>query len=238
MLVTSKRQLIKNLDRVEGYLSNGSDELYNAMAQYIARGRVFVSYIVNGEYHFAPSRFVGYIDNTLVKHQNNQEKDGKKTTPAITHILGSRAYDSRLDNAYLNYCEWLGVTPSKNKRSFWALDSELIGELTSEPFHEGGYKMRTHLVRERNNKVVKEAKRLFKMLHGGKLFCEVCGFDFSAKYGKIGDDFIEAHHKVELSSIEGEHEVKPSDFSMVCSNCHSMLHRERITVVQLKRRLK
>ena len=238
MLITSKRQLIKNLDRVEYYLSNGSNELYDAMARYIARGRVFVSYKVNGEYHFAPSRFVGYKDNTLLKHQNNQEKDGKKTTPAITHILDSRIYDSRLDKAYLNYCEWLGVTPSKNKRSFWVLDNELIGELTSEPFHEGGRRMITHLVRERNNKVVKETKRIFKLSHGGRLYCEVCGFDFSAKYGKIGDDFIEAHHKVELSSIEGEHEVKPSDFIMVCSNCHSMLHREGITVAQLKRRIK
>ena len=238
MLVTSKRQLIKNLDRVEDYLSNGSDELYNAMTQYIARGRVFISYKVNGEYHFAPSRFVGYKDNTLIKHQNNQEKDGKKTTPAISQLLGSKTFDSRLDQAYLNYCKCLGVTPSKNKRSFWTLETELIGDLTSEPFHEGGRKMITHLVRERNTKVVKEAKRTFKLSHDGRLYCEVCGFDFSAKYGKIGDDFIEAHHKVELSSIEGEHEVKPSDFSMVCSNCHSMLHRERITVVQLKRRLK
>lgn len=238
MLITSKKQLIKNLDRIEGYLSNGSDELYDAMAQYIARGRVFVSYKVNGEYHFAPSRFVGYKDNTLVKHQNNQEKDGKKTTPAISHILGSRVYDSRLEKAYLNYCEWLGVKPSDNKRSFWSLENELLGELTSEPFHEGGYKLRTHLVRERNNKVVKEAKHLFKLSHEGRLFCEVCGFDFSAKYGRIGDGFIEAHHKVELSSIEGEHEVSPSDFSMVCSNCHSMLHREGITIAQLKRRLK
>lgn len=238
MLITSRNQLIKNLDRIEGYLSNGSDELYDAMAQYIARGRVFVSYIVNGEYHFAPSRFVGYKDNTLVKHQNNPEKDGRVTTPAIIKILGARVYDSSLEKEYLKYCMWLGVNPSNNKRTFWSLDKELLGELTSEPFQEGGYKMRTHLVRERNIKVVKEAKRLFKISHGGKLFCEVCGFNFSSRYGKIGEGFIEAHHKVGLSRIEGEHEVKPSDFAMVCSNCHSMLHREEITISQLQKRLK
>lgn len=238
MLITSRIQLVKNLERVESYLSNGSDELYDTMAQYIARGRVFVTYKINGVYHFAPSRFVGYKDNTLVKHHNNKEKDGKETTPAITQILGSRTYDSKLDKAYLKYCEWLGVRPSNNKRTFWSLDNELLGDFSSEPFQEGGYKMRTHLVRERNNKVVKEAKRLFKMSHDGRLFCEVCGFDFVSKYGKIGEGFIEAHHKVELSKIEGEHEVRPSDFAMVCSNCHSMLHREEITIAQLKRRLK
>ena len=238
MLITSKRQLIKNLDRVEYYLSNGSNELYDAMARYIARGRVFVSYKVNGEYHFAPSRFVGYKDNTLLKHQNNQEKDGKKTTPAITHILDSRIYDSRLDKAYLNYCEWLGVKAVNHKRTYWLLEQDILNELTSEPFQEGGYKMRTHLFRERNSKVVKEAKRLFKLSHNGRLYCEVCGFDFSERYGKMGEGFIEAHHKVEFSKTVGEHEIKPSDFAMVCSNCHSMLHRGEISISKLKNRLK
>ena len=83
MVIDTKSQLISNLDRVECYLSSVNEELYNAMAQYIARGRVFVTYIVDGKYHFAPSRFVGYKDNTLVKHQNNEEKDGRITTPAI-----------------------------------------------------------------------------------------------------------------------------------------------------------
>ena len=208
------------------------------MAQYIARGRVFVTYIVDGKYHFAPSRFVGYKDNTLVKHQKNEEKDGRITTPAITKILGPRAFDSRLEDAYLMYCEWLDVKSAKHKRTYWLLNQDILDELTSEPFQEGDYKMRVHLVRERNGKVVKEAKRLFKLSHEGRLYCEVCGFDFSEKYGRIGEGFIEAHHKVELFKTNGKHEIKPTDFVMVCSNCHSMLHRDNISVSKLKNRLK
>ena len=238
MVMYTKTQLIKNLYRVEGYLSSTSDELYDAMAQYIARGRVFVSYIVDGSYHFAPSRFVGYKDNTLVRHQNNEEKDGRITTPAISKILGPRKFDSELEDEYLKYCDWLGVTAANQKRTYWLLDQDILGELTSEPFIEGGYIMRSHLVRERNRKVVKEAKRLFRLAHDGKLFCEVCGFDFSEKYGRIGDGFIEAHHIVELSKTNGEYEIKPSDFTMVCSNCHSMLHRGEITVSKLRDQLK
>ena len=98
--------------------------------------------------------------------------------------------------------------------------------------------MRTHLVRERNTKVVKEAKRLFKETHNGRLFCEVCGFDFCEKYGEIGDGFIEAHHKLEFSKVQGEHEVKTTDFAMVCSNCHSILHRGEISISKLRNRLK
>lgn len=238
MVIETKSQLIKNLDRVEGYLSSTTEELYKTMALYIARGRVFVTYVVDGKYHFAPSRFVGYKDNTLVKHQHNLEKDGRVTTPAITKLLGARIFDSKLENEYILYCELLGVAAANHKRTFWLLEQDILGELTSEPFQEGGYRLKTHLVRERNSIVVKEAKRLFKLNHGDRLFCEICGFDFSEKYGKIGDGFIEAHHKVELSKIEGEHEVKPSDFAMVCSNCHSMLHREDISISKLKQILK
>ena len=238
MVIDTKSQLIRNLDRVEGYLSCANEELYNTMAQYIARGRVFVTYIVDGKYHFAPSRFVGYKDNTLVKHQNNEEKDGRITTPAITKILGHRAFDPRLEEAYLIYCEWLGVKAVNHKRTYWFLEQDILNELTSEPFQEGGYKMRTHLFRERNSKVVKEAKRLFKLSHNGRLYCEVCGFDFSERYGKMGEGFIEAHHKVEFSKTLGEHKIRPSDFAMVCSNCHSMLQRGEISISKLKNRLK
>lgn len=239
MLITTKSQLIKNLDRVESYLSSSSDELFEAMAHYIARGRVFVSYMVDGKMHFAPSRFVGYQNNTLIKHQSNKEKDGKKTTPAISKIIGSRnLFNEELEGAYLTYCEWLGVTPSNNNRTYGLLEDYILNELTTEPFVEGAWQMRTHLVRERNSKVVQEAKRLFKSKHGGKLFCEVCGFDFSAKYGKLGEGFIEAHHKIEFSKTEGIHEIKPSDFAMVCSNCHSMLHRGEIPIAKLKSKIK
>ena len=238
MLISSKSQLIRNLDRVESYLSSDSDELYDVMAQYIARGKVFVAYIVDNKYHFAPSRFVGYKDNTLIKHKKNDEKDGTETTNEISKILGSNHFDSELEKAFLNYCEWLGVIPKNNQRTYWKLDMEIVEELTSEQFHEGGIKMRNHLVRERNRKVVKEAKRLFKAAHAGKLFCEICGFDFREKYGKIGDDFIEAHHRVVFSKSVGEHEIRPSDFVMVCSNCHSMLHRGDISISSLKKRIK
>ena len=237
--ITSKKQLIQNLNKVEEYLTGGSDESYSAMSKYIARGRVFVTYIVDGKYHFAPSRFVGYKNNTLTKHENNNEKDGTITSPAISKILGSKnQFYSELEDAYLTYCEWLGATPTNHKRTFWLLNQDILDELTSEPFQEGGYKMRVHRIRERNRKVVDLAKDSFKKAHGGKLFCEICGFDFGETYGKLGEDFIEAHHKVELSASEGEHEIKPSDLMIVCSNCHSILHARNVSIEELKKVLK
>jgi putative restriction endonuclease len=94
-------------------------------------------------------------------------------------------------------------------------------------FPEGKKKLRKHILRERNPQLVLEAKKLFKQKNNGKLFCEVCEFAFSDKYGKIGNGFIEAHHIIPVSDLEENSKTKISDLIMVCSNCHRMLHRRR-----------
>lgn len=106
-----------------------------------------------------------------------------------------------------------------------------IEELGIWPIHvsnggisEGEQKLTQHLERERNSRIVKLAKELFKSRHDGRIFCEVCGFDFSKKYGDLGEGFIEAHHKKPISQMISGDLTKIEDFIMVCSNCHSMLH--------------
>lgn len=111
-------------------------------------------------------------------------------------------------------------------------------ELTQEDdeFSEGKLLLKKHLSRERNPKLISEAKRLFLKEHG-KLFCEVCGFDFVKTYGEIGENFIEAHHIKPVSKMKDGEKTKIEDIAMVCSNCHSMMHRKKpwLTVEQLKK---
>jgi HNH endonuclease len=76
----------------------------------------------------------------------------------------------------------------------------------------------------RNRKLVSDAKSAFKHKHG-KLFCEVCDFDFSARYGERGTDYIEAHHLVPISQLSAATLLTTKDLAMVCANCHRMLHR-------------
>ena len=90
--------------------------------------------------------------------------------------------------------------------------------------NEGKQKLSLHIKRERNTKIAKLAKELFKKRHGGRLFCEVCEFDFSKKYGELGESYIEAHHKKPISKMKADDVTRIDDFIMVCSNCHSMLH--------------
>lgn len=84
-------------------------------------------------------------------------------------------------------------------------------------------KYKYHKTVERNPKLSREAKRI----HG--YTCQVCNFNFQEGYGAIGENFIEAHHKTPIANVPDDQFVKWSaqnDFAVVCSNCHSMLHRK------------
>ena len=74
---------------------------------------------------------------------------------------------------------------------------------------------------ERSSHASKLAKK------GREAICEVCAFNFAKFYGEVGDGYIEAHHKKPLSSLrEGEAVAyKASDFALLCSNCHKMIHK-------------
>lgn len=101
-------------------------------------------------------------------------------------------------------------------------------ELTQEDdeFSEGKLLLKKHLQRERNPKLISEAKKTF-FAKNGRLFCEVCGFDFKEKYGELGENFIEAHHTKPISTMSDGETTKIEDITMVCSNCHSMIHRKK-----------
>ena len=73
-------------------------------------------------------------------------------------------------------------------------------------------------------------------LQGKHLKCEVCGFDFEEVYGKLGEGYIEVHHKKPISDGERITDLE-NDLVMLCANCHRMIHRGKdhmITVEELR----
>ena len=95
-----------------------------------------------------------------------------------------------------------------------------------------------HRKLERDGTIPKKAKAK-RFAETGKLECEVCGFDFTERYGSVGIGFIEAHHKKLVSKLDGKEKTKISDLALVCSNCHRMLHRANplLTINGLKKLL-
>lgn len=100
-------------------------------------------------------------------------------------------------------------------------DSEL------ESFHEGEQRRRFVLHRKRER-----AFRLLKLRasassNGGRLICEVpgCGFDFFERYGTLGKEYAQVHHKVPLSMVPPEGAPVALDkLAVVCANCHVMIY--------------
>lgn len=234
-LINTINQLIKNIDTLEGYLTEGDDYAADEAKSLVKRGTCFVAYKIDRELRFAPSRFIGYIDNKLDKHSASDEKDGRETNKVIIKILEAKPLpNDKLNEKYLEYCIELGIQPLEKgsfgvPRKFWQLDLakefENNEDLTDE-FPEGKIVERTHKARERNRQVISLAKEKFKK-QNGRLFCQVCGFDFEKTYGLIGKDFVEGHHTIAVSDMTPEHRTKIEDIALLCSNCHRMVHKKR-----------
>lgn len=82
-------------------------------------------------------------------------------------------------------------------------------------------KFRFHKRLERNSALSKKVKKLQGYT------CKACGVNFELLYGELGKNYIEAHHLKPLSSLKGERiELDArTDFIVLCSNCHRMIHR-------------
>ena len=98
-----------------------------------------------------------------------------------------------------------------------------IPEEGEDECEEGKILYRKHRFRERDRKIVRKKKQ-YVLNATGKLECEVCNFAFKEKYGQHGEDYIECHHKLPLSSGAMK-TTKLADLALVCANCHRMLHR-------------
>ena len=91
---------------------------------------------------------------------------------------------------------------------------------------EGRLLTRVHLSRERNREIVKR-KKLEVIKKTGKLECEACAFDFQKVYGERGKGFAEVHHIKPLHTLTPGSKTRLEDLSVLCSNCHRMIHAKR-----------
>jgi len=79
--------------------------------------------------------------------------------------------------------------------------------------------VRMHLARDRSAILSLACKQR------DKYRCCGCGLRFEEKYGALGAEFAESHHRVALSMLKDGVLTKLEDLVTVCANCHRMLHR-------------
>ncbi|MBQ7215008.1 MAG: HNH endonuclease [Synergistaceae bacterium] len=121
--------------------------------------------------------------------------------------LRERIKDEVLPTLYELWAEVTKEYPENPEESVY-YDTDTAGGIL-----EGAKKSVYTTKYERDPKVRRD------FLHGKKLQCEVCGFDFEAVYGELGAGYIEVHHKNPISDGERITDLN-EDLVMLCSNCH------------------
>lgn len=101
------------------------------------------------------------------------------------------------------------------------LPPRLVGDIGAD---EGARQLRSHMRRERKQRL-RTAKIAAVLEAGGTIACEVCGFDFALHYGEPGEGFCEVHHTKPLTDRTGSERTSIADLAILCSNCHSTIHR-------------
>lgn len=126
--------------------------------------------------------------------------------------------DDHLRNDLRRFLQLYLTLVSNEPRLFEQADEEDDEHCLAE---ENLRSLREHKRIERNKKLATRAKKI----HG--YVCQACGFDFQKQYGTLGTGFIEAHHLTPLSELKVEKvTLDPRrDFTVLCSNCHRMIHR-------------
>lgn len=184
---------------------------------------------------------IAHIDEIFNQIKKRDKLDlSKAKTPQKTLSRVLQTYSLSTNYGVENI--FYSVYGVKARKGIWGLVDFTIKNIgvsfieEDMSFPEGKANLRKHIIRERNQELIKNAKQKFKRKHNGKLFCEVCGFNFSEKYGELGENFIEAHHIKPISEMKDGEKTNIDDIVMLCSNCHSMIHRKRpwITKENLK----
>ena len=126
--------------------------------------------------------------------------------------------------------EYLDPSYRIKSQIFEDLISEEIANSNDNSRTEGGIKVRISKTVERDPKL----RQMALEYHG--YGCQVCGFDFEKFYGRWGAEFAEVHHIEPLSSFNGQlRKTNPeTDLSVLCANCHRMIHRKKGIILTLE----
>lgn len=130
----------------------------------------------------------------------------------------------RLSAPIAGSLERLGwVKPKRLKRTPEQKSIGLPDPVLGDPFldPEGRKKLKRIMTAERSP----GNRRAVLLRHKSPYRCEACGMDFASRYGAEFGRVIEVHHQKALA--RGVQTPRPSDFLLLCPNCHVVAHYAR-----------
>jgi HNH endonuclease len=227
MFVETLSDIEKNVDTlIDAIHSNSEDR--QRFADWVKAGAVFYPYQFGRVIAFAPSRFIGYKNNSREQHERfvaNGTADGKDTNSRISKIVGSKNLpDERLELAFQRYCSLIGVQPFDKKRTYWtnarivhAFNSQFSAIDDIDEANSGNespeYKLRMAGTYVRDPEVRRQ------VLSRANGICEYGGCSTFKK--ENGQFYLEAHHVISLSEQGAD---KLSNVIALCPNHHREAH--------------
>ncbi len=177
-------------------------------------GFILSGYIVKATYNEGEKYFVKFrIDKKTDRNLDLREDE-------ICHINSEISGEKikNIDKIIILEEKWAtheGEVTEESLNIFSYNNKYYEGELLTQAKRQLRYRSRAL----RDLKIAKEIEK------DGDLKCQVknCGFSFKSKYGKIGEGYIEVHHKNPIAN--GTRNTGLDDLMIVCSNCHSMIHK-------------
>jgi len=126
--VESLEEIEANLKTLEAYLDD--PKYKNEALRLIRLGHNFVAYESNGEWRFAPSKFTGYVENSLEDHKKyGKSRSGGKTDDELDKIFNEEKKSNRqLDKKYRDYSQSDQIKPlpprskDQKQRKFWKVN--------------------------------------------------------------------------------------------------------------------
>ena len=124
--IETREDVINNIKTLYSYLSDDSEgDIYRWATGIFTRGRTYVIEIIDSHACFAPSRFVGYKENTIEKHKDNHG-DGTQTNDVLEEFY-QRVQDERLDSLFQK--ELARYHLSSGKKQFWIPNDTTIEDI-------------------------------------------------------------------------------------------------------------
>lgn len=128
--IECRKDVQENILTLYAYLQNEEEEYYYEWAkERLSQGRNFVVEAIDGKLYFAPSRFVGYKQNSLEKHENNSGKSGTETDKELKRFYKLIDVESALDDYFIETLAQYGK--AKTSWKFWIPKDSSVEELLS-----------------------------------------------------------------------------------------------------------
>ena len=125
--IETRDDVIQNIKTLYSYLSDGNEDHYQWAIERLKKGKNYVVEIIDSHAYFAPSRFVGYKDNTIEKHEENHG-DGTQTDDILKQFY-QKVQDDRLDNLFKN--EISKFTRLNGSNKYWIPFDMTVDEILS-----------------------------------------------------------------------------------------------------------